>query len=276
MKQRIITGTVMGVVTAGVFVGAYFFNPIINVIFGIIALLAMYECLKVADLLKYRAMTLVSLAYTLACNILIFYNFDSVLPAVSLVALVLEICVLVIYRLKEKCSFAETAEFALLTVYVTAGFGTLIMLFQSFKDPLGKLLMVMLVLLGSWCCDIGGWLFGVTMGKHKLCPKISPKKSVEGLIGSIVFSFIALLAIGFISRALLTRPFNIVLLAIIALPFAIFELMGDLAASVLKREHNVKDFGTIFPAHGGIMDRFDGVVMTSLFVYLVSRVFNFF
>ena len=104
---------------------------------------------------------------------------------------------------------------------------------------------------------MGAYFVGVTMGKHKLCPEISPKKTIEGAIGgiicSVIFAVIIVFAFGMGDRILPT--------IILTIPLCIVGMLGDLFASVIKRAVDLKDYGTLIPGHGGILDRLDSMLL---------------
>ena len=136
--------------------------------------------------------------------------------------------------------------------------------------------IVWLILISSWGCDTCayavGMAFGKTIGNHKIFPKLSPKKSLEGCIGGVVGAA----ALGALYGHFLVE--NVVkeqevtwILAIICGVGAIFSQMGDLTASAIKRNHEIKDYGKLIPGHGGIMDRFDSVIVTAPMIYFLTR-----
>jgi phosphatidate cytidylyltransferase len=134
--------------------------------------------------------------------------------------------------------------------------------------------LVWLVFICSWINDTCAYLVGITIGKHKMTPKLSPKKSVEGAIGGIVGSGI----IGFL-YALFLQDRLIIENSLVAIPAACcigaaLSIIGDLAASAIKRNHDVKDYGRLIPGHGGILDRFDSVIFTAPVVYWVIWIFE--
>lgn len=120
----------------------------------------------------------------------------------------------------------------------------------------------------SSVCDMGAYFVGSTMGKHKLCPEISPKKTVEGAVGgilsSVIVTLILVLAFSFTDKLLITL--------ILTVPFCILGMMGDLFASVIKRTAGIKDYGNLIPGHGGILDRFDSIIMIAPIFYLLITV----
>ena len=115
-----------------------------------------------------------------------------------------------------------------------------------------------LVFIGAWVSDAMAYFTGRLFGKHKLCPEISPKKTVEGSIGGIIFDVLACLLYGFIVEFFFpTLDANYLVLGVCGLVLSVVSQMGDLWASLIKRERGVKDYSRILPGHGGILDRFD-------------------
>ena len=112
--------------------------------------------------------------------------------------------------------------------------------------------LVWLIFLCSWGCDTCAYCAGMLIGKHKMSPVLSPKKSVEGAVGGVVGAAL----LGAIYAAVVGSH--------------LVSMVGDLAASAIKRNHNIKDYGTLIPGHGGIMDRFDSVIFTAPVIYYLS------
>ena len=125
-------------------------------------------------------------------------------------------------------------------------------------------LAVWLVVITAFGTDICAYFAGVTMGKHKLCPVISPKKTWEGAIGGVLGSMILCLIFG-----LIFMKDSIALCLIVGFLGSIVSMFGDLTASIFKRKMGIKDYGNLIPGHGGIMDRFDSILFTAPLVYYV-------
>ena len=123
---------------------------------------------------------------------------------------------------------------------------------------------VWLIFLSSWGCDTCAYCVGMLIGKHKMAPVLSPKKSVEGAVGGVVGA--ALLGVLF---AWLTKG-DMAAYAIICGAGALISMVGDLAASAIKRNQGIKDYGKLIPGHGGILDRFDSVIFTAPIIYYLS------
>lgn len=136
--------------------------------------------------------------------------------------------------------------------------------------PYGQYL-VWLIFLCSWGCDTCAYCVGMLIGKHKMSPILSPKKSVEGAVGGIVGTVLLALLYGWIFREQMgLAPQSFVRLAVICAIGALISMVGDLAASAIKRNYDVKDYGKLIPGHGGILDRFDSVIFTAPVIYALS------
>ncbi|SEI41736.1 phosphatidate cytidylyltransferase [Lachnospiraceae bacterium A10] len=134
--------------------------------------------------------------------------------------------------------------------------------------------IVWLIFLCSWGCDTCAYCVGVLFGKHKMAPKLSPKKSVEGAVGGILGSMILTAIYCRIFASQMDLAMNqLVLLSLISGVGAFISMIGDLAASAIKRNYEIKDYGTLIPGHGGIMDRFDSVIITAPIIYYLATIF---
>jgi phosphatidate cytidylyltransferase len=130
-------------------------------------------------------------------------------------------------------------------------------------------LLIISVLVAIWACDSGAFFIGSAIGKHKLFPRVSPKKSWEGAIAGFIFSIIAMIALRSVFLDFLSLQ-NVIVIGLIA---GIFGQIGDLIESLVKRDASVKDSSSLIPGHGGIFDRFDSLLFTAPLVYLYLRFF---
>ena len=125
----------------------------------------------------------------------------------------------------------------------------------------------------SWGCDTSAYCVGMTLGKHKLAPVLSPKKSVEGAIGGVLGAvLIGVLYALAINKFTTSTGINVWYYAAISAVGAIISQVGDLAASGIKRNHDIKDYGRLIPGHGGILDRFDSVIFTAPIIYYMALI----
>ena len=130
--------------------------------------------------------------------------------------------------------------------------------------------IVWLIFLCSWGCDTCAYCVGMLIGKHKMSPVLSPKKSVEGAVGGVVGAALLGAIYAAVVGSHLEAENPVITYAIICAVGALISMVGDLAASAIKRNHNIKDYGTLIPGHGGIMDRFDSVIFTAPVIYYLS------
>ncbi len=131
--------------------------------------------------------------------------------------------------------------------------------------------IIWLIFIGAWGSDTCAYVVGVLFGKHKFAPKLSPKKSLEGCVGGIVgaalIGFLYATIIGDHLKEFQNPP---LIFAIIGAASSIISQIGDLAASAIKRNHEIKDYGSLIPGHGGILDRFDSIIFTAPIVYYLA------
>ncbi len=131
--------------------------------------------------------------------------------------------------------------------------------------------VVWLVFLCSWGCDTCAYCVGVLFGKHKMAPVLSPKKSIEGAVGGVVGTALLTVLYGMIfKQAMGITVTEVWLLAGISMAGALISMVGDLTASAIKRNYEIKDYGTLIPGHGGILDRFDSVIFTAPIIYFLA------
>lgn len=129
---------------------------------------------------------------------------------------------------------------------------------------------------GAWMTDVFAFFAGSFLGKHKLCPKISPKKTVEGAIGGVLGCVLASLILYavFVNFVWETESANYIAVASMSVFLSFISMCGDLTASVIKRNFEIKDFGKLIPGHGGVLDRFDSIIFVLTALYAVLNIFG--
>lgn len=162
----------------------------------------------------------------------------------------------------------ESKRFILTTFYLSSAFVFLILIanYQNVFSP--KILLGSFILV--WVNDTFAYLVGKSFGKQKLFPRISPKKTVEGFLGGLLFACIASY---FIANFTKTLDFNNWL--ILSVIVSVIGTIGDLIESKFKRQAKVKDSGDIMPGHGGLLDRFDSIIFAAPFIYLFLRILQY-
>ena len=124
-------------------------------------------------------------------------------------------------------------------------------------------------LVGAFMSDTGAYFMGRALGKHKLCPHVSPNKTVEGSIGGFIGSVVGMIIYHLVVKATVSLDLGWAMIIVLGLVGSLLGQIGDLSFSVIKREFGIKDYGAIFPGHGGVLDRFDSVLFVSPAYYLI-------
>ncbi len=267
MKTRIISGIIMGVIVACVLALGFLVQPIIiTLAVALIAAGAVYELIHNAAGIKSKIAVSGSIVFAFlyvvfSDNSVFVKPYSSLWLSPELVNSLLLIYFLfaVIIILKNHKDFdlgKIVSLFALPLPYAYA----FSCLSSVIKHPDGIYYLLLLLNFSS-VCDMGAYFVGVTMGKHKLCPNLSPKKTVEGAVGGIVSSIIVTVIISLCFAKSLVIPM------ILTIPFCVLGMLGDLFASAIKRSVGLKDYSNLIPGHGGILDRVDSIIMIAPFLY---------
>ncbi len=256
MKTRIISGAVMTIIVAGVLAAGYLWEPIvITVAIGLLAAAAVYELVHNAAGVKKIAVVIGACVYTALAVTLGNYDFFKGLVTVTVLYCIYAVIMILVYN--KDMELGKIAFVYAIPIPFAVAFYFLNVIINDEKG----IYYLLLLLNFSSICDIGAYFTGVTIGKHKLCPTISPKKTVEGAIGGIVCSMIFTVVI-----SLLFDKFSVPVL-LLTIPFCIIGMLGDLFASAIKRSVGLKDYSNLIPGHGGIMDRLDSIIMITPFLY---------
>lgn len=278
MKTRIISGAV-GIV---LFVAAIFAALKINslILLGLlmaIGCVAVYEALVTTGYAKSKFIAGLSICYAAVAPVV--YSLESGMLSFSGFKLDHE-TVTVVYALivfvsamfmHDKVAPQEAAFSFAATVAVTFSFWSLAALFCSIDGH--GLFYLLIVVIAAWACDTGAYFSGYFFGKHKMAPVISPKKTVEGAIGGVIFDMLAILVACLVFNKLSDATANVWLLVGLTPVLALAGMFGDLIFSYIKRACGIKDYGKIMPGHGGVLDRFDSVVAVAPLVYLIVKNF---
>ena len=227
-----------------------------------ISLIGMQELYKAMGIHEDRTGLLEIVGYLGAVlyYISLLLGFESYGLMAVLVSLILVMFVYVFTYPKYHANQVMAAFFGVVYVAVMLSF---ILMTRNLPD--GKFI-VWLIFLCSWGCDTCAYCVGMLIGKHKMAPVLSPKKSVEGGVGGVVGAAL----LGVIYPAATQGP--MVEYAVICGIGALISMVGDLAASAIKRNQGIKDYGKLIPGHGGILDRFDSVIFTAPVIYYLAKI----
>lgn len=265
MIKRVITGAciIAALIPIIIFSNTWAFPCII----ALISLLSIYELAHCMGLHKRIAMTAPLYIFGAAFPFLLRIFDDTLqLASIAVISIVFYVSYLfccVIFS-HGKVTYPEICTLCLTGLYILFALNMLIYI----RDYNGY--VAFLILIGSWVTDACAYFTGRLFGKHKLAPDVSPKKTVEGSIGGTVLCAAAFALTGFIVSLIDTgvTP-NYIYLIISGLIIAVISQAGDLIMSVIKRHYGIKDFGNIFPGHGGMLDRMDSVFSVTLGIQML-------
>lgn len=278
MRIRIITGVGILIGTVGLLLLAQTWWYAL--ICAVVCLWISAEYLRALGMLKNWCISLPSLVVAFASPLVTFYpqnfegcveNFFTLLVGYVLVQVILSV---LFYNKADNQSISDVT-FGL--VYMTMAISALVIL--TFAHPKHNLIMVLPVIIGALVTDTCAYFVGVFLGKHKLAPDLSPKKTIEGSIGGTVCCVIVFYVYAYIVQQVTALSPRWLIVGIFGLFISGLAQVGDLLMSKIKREHNIKDFGTIFPGHGGMLDRFDSILtcaIVCLFFALLPETFRLF
>lgn len=236
----------------------------------LISLVGLYELFRALDLRK-KSIAYVIYVWTVIYYIFLLFDLSEQSDLVWIFALLSLLMTYVIRFPKYKTEDITLAFFALFYVPVLFSY-----VYLTRMMPSGQYL-VWLIFLASWGSDTSAYAFGMLFGKHKIAPKLSPKKSLEGCIGGIVGAAVMGGIYGLAFAPHMTAvPSPVISCTLACMVGSIISQMGDLAASAIKRNHDIKDYGDLIPGHGGVLDRFDSMLFTAPAIYFSLDVIMYF
>ncbi|MDD4690411.1 MAG: phosphatidate cytidylyltransferase [Eubacteriales bacterium] len=257
MLVRIISGAIGAIVLVGVLLGGVMAVNIALAILGVIAICEMYKSAGVVKNLVF------SISGFALAAILPFLNGNHKNIFGVIVLYTILILVTMLFN-HEEVKVEDAAKVYLLTLYITV-FMACIAYIRGMEQG-GYLIWT--VVIGAFASDIFAYFVGVFFGKHKLCPKISPKKTIEGSIGGVVGSGLCFVLYGFILSTQFNATVSYPMLIGLGVVCAAISQLGDLIASIIKRQYGIKDYGKLMPGHGGVMDRCDSLIFVAPVIYL--------
>lgn len=262
MKQRIITGAVLALLMIAIFALSH--TLVYPVIMGVLCVIGTWEMLGCIGHRKNAYLSVPALiAATVSPVLAYFFDYGAMLTVVMCyVAVLLAESVF----FDQKVKVTDVSEVFLTTMYVVLCFTALLRLRYIGE---GQSYIYILVFVAAWITDTFAYFTGVFFGRHKLIPKISPKKTVEGAVGGVVFCIIAFVVYGVIVEKTVGVEMNVVTLCLVGLAMSVVSMIGDLVASSIKRTYGIKDYSNLFPGHGGVLDRFDSIMILAPFLLFV-------
>ena len=274
MKVRILTAIGMAVVGIPILIFSEYIIFAITV--ALLAVTALFEMFRVLGIEKNYFLSAPAYVFAMALPILAYYyaekyTYGFLLLSVAALFLYLIYTFFVAVFKRGKMKFSELSMAFSASAYIIFSFTAIS--FMRYMDTKAGIWNFIIILVSAWGSDVFAYFTGRFFGRHKLIPEVSPKKTVEGSIGGVVCATGLAILYGFIvSRATELVP-NYVILGICGFVLSAVSQVGDLIASLIKREHGIKDYGTIFPGHGGVMDRFDSVLSITTILMAICILF---
>ena len=262
MLTRVLTGLVALCVLIPVLI--FSSTPVLPVGIAVVAVICLYEIFKCVGMEKKAAIVIPPYIFALVSPFLIRYMENRVhFAMIAFLAgalYLLYLFPLVIWS-HGRLSFSHVLTTYALTVYILAALLSILYI-RDFQAS-GKYIYL-LIFIGAWTTDVFAYFTGFLFGKHKLIEDVSPKKTVEGSIGGILFCALGFALLGIVVDLWFEQNANILFLVISGVIVSIISQIGDLIMSVIKRHYGIKDYGKIFPGHGGMLDRFDSILAVAL------------
>ncbi len=276
LRQRIISAMVGLAVLA---VALLLLNTIfLNIIVAAIAVMGVYEVLMATKYTGNRWLTAICLAFAAVVPFTGTSVVANLLPVLCYIFFAALFGLLLAEH--ERLRLEQMGVAFMMALLISISLGTAVHLRDSWGPGIG-LFYILLALGSAWWSDSGAFFAGSLLGRHKLAPNISPKKTMEGFIGGIFAAILGNLLVAWLLATLCAYPWmagyaggvlriNYLYVAAVSPVLAVAGVFGDLSASVIKRQCQIKDFGSIMPGHGGVLDRFDSVLFVLPLVTILA------
>lgn len=258
MLTRILSGAV-GLI---LFIAVIAAPPVVlKVALIIISAIGIYEIYKAFSIVKYIPLLVLAIFLPLMCS----FDFTKWLPLYVLIFILVAVATML--KCHESFSSEKLAASVFYPLIISAAF-SLIGTMRGWENGIWKMCLPFAM---AWSTDTFAYFTGRFLGKHKLCEKLSPKKTVEGAFGGVAGAIIVILIYTYFCPS----ETNYIFAILFAIAVSVVSQMGDIFFSCIKRENGIKDFGNLMPGHGGVMDRFDSVILTAPLTYLFITLTNF-
>ena len=244
---------------------------------GVVSVLMLLEYLRANKLLRYHLSSVAALAFAFVLPLIqvgIIARYRSMLYVVAIA------CIMFDYVRHKKRMHDKTVFAFLAGMFVIPPAMACAVTLNNAHEQHGVAYLV-LALGGAWIADSGAYFIGTFFGRAKLCPQISPKKTIAGFVGGIITNIIFFIAFCAVYCSVMngkgiSTGVNWFTVAMVAMVCALLGTLGDLAASTLKRQIGIKDYGKLMPGHGGVLDRFDSVLLVLPFFTAFVQATTFF
>lgn len=264
--KEILRRSITGVIYAVLLLGTVFLSSdAFDFLFMVFGLACLYEFKKIVRLKSYY----IFVAYLALWWVFIYLIQDSILITIlMLLTITVDLALLVFLFSKKEKHFTGLQKFIIAVFYI--GGGCIFLTMIPYKQNSFAQFLIMGIFILIWVNDTFAYLVGRTLGRTKLFPSVSPKKTVEGSLGGLIFALIAAYVLAKYETSL-----SLFQWMVLATTIVVAGSLGDLLESKFKRVAGVKDSGAILPGHGGIWDRLDSLVFAAPFAYLILNIFSY-
>ena len=272
MKQRVITAIVLLIIAIPVciFSGTVVF-PLTMAFIGFVGVYEMLGCMGTR---KNLLISIPLYILSIASPFMVWHEYNHFIanlkPDYSAILLPLSFALYLLavwvfsYQKNQEIDMNRLITSAIISLYIIGATSSIVMI----REVNGGEYYWYFIFIGAWVTDIFAYFTGMLFGKHKLIPAVSPKKTVEGAVGGVVFCVLFFLGFGALLNHFTSYDINLVLIGFAGFFSALVSMIGDLSMSVIKRTYGVKDYGTILPGHGGVLDRFDSILAVAVVMAL--------
>jgi len=267
MKTRVISGIVLVILALAIILTGGYFLAAVLLFLAFTAFRELTKACKLSDADgQMNGLEIIGYVGIAAYYLLVVFAEQKMYLLLALIV------ILVAYMFLYVFTFPKyRAEQIMCSFFCVAYAPVMLSFIYLVRDMEYGVYLVWMIFISSWVCDTCAYFSGVLLGKHKLAPILSPKKSIEGAVGGILGSMIVgALYAHFIVEAVISEQTVLWILVLISGVGAVVSQVGDLAASAIKRNHDIKDYGKLIPGHGGVMDRFDSVIFTAPMIYFLA------
>lgn len=265
MLKRIISGAVGISLIIAVLCLSSRVPIVVDIFISLVCAMAVGEFIHAIGYIKILQISVPSIAFAFVFPMLFTYSTDKIIWYVYTAIM---LSVLIFFH--KKISFKEFAYTYSMAFIITVALSEIIAMKDM--DVSHSALYFVITLALPWLADAGAYFVGSFIGKHKLCPEISPKKTIEGAVGGVIVCVAATCGVGYLFSQFIytgTISVNYINLIIISLIGSLLSILGDLSFSLIKRSCHIKDYGNLIPGHGGVLDRFDSVIFVAPFLSII-------
>lgn len=278
MKQNILTRFYTSLIIFAVFILIFvtsFFSPLFEIVISLLVCFCIWEAIRGTGYAEKKVFMLPSLIFG-ALNPLVFAFKPYIIPGRSafygVIILSFLYCMssfLLMMCNMKTLKFNNTTAIMFLSLIISS-FMSCIIYIRRLEH--GFLYMMLAIVCCAWITDIFAYLVGIMFGKHRFAPLVSPKKTIEGSLGGAIFCIVFFVLFCYIYQLLNDVVFNWGLVVLYALICTVIGQIGDLSFSMIKRSYGIKDFGSLLPGHGGILDRLDSLIFIAPTLYMLLSI----